>query len=323
MKILFDKTNTGAQELKEITGSYYANNDFKKISSEITDKTEKIINLIGAGVYALAESYYYTTPAVEDATLKQLTKLIQLAVGYSATVDFFRMNVVSHEDSGRKIKLNKANESMPWEWMLDRDDEIHQQKANTAIDRLIAFLDASTITEWHTSVEKLASKTLFVNNTQMFDRIFPIDGSGYFYHLIKPFIAEVQRTQILPALGIIKYLELLTLHQNDLTAAEPDDELLLVLVQQCIPLLTMLIAVDRLSLSVMPYGLVQKFKSERQTRNANLIAPDEAIRKFTTKLERSATRAFDVMKKQLSASFNYDDYPLLPDNDECQKFFRT
>jgi len=326
MRLLFDKLGKGAEELKEITGSYYANNDFKKIKSEILDKTEKIIKLIGTGVYTLAENYYHQPPAEANLQLQNLTQHVQLAIAYGATFDFFRMNIVSHEDSGRKLKLNAANEKMPWEWMLDRDDEIHQRKANNAVDRLIAFLDASNFEAWKNSEAQKATKELFVNTTELFNRIYSIDGSGYFFHLLKPIMGEVQRTQIMPALGTAKYKELLEFHQNSdnsESSDNSDDELLLILVQQAIPLLTILLAVDRLSISVMPYGLVQKFQSERQGRNASLIAPDEAIRKFTIKLERSATRAFDIMKKQLNASFNYDDYPLLPENNEDQKFFRT
>lgn len=324
MKILFNKNGNGAVELKEITGSYYANNDFKKIQSEILSKTEKIINLVGEPVYQLAENFYHgDDQSSED--LQALTQHFQLAIAYGAVVDFFRSNIVSHEDSGRKLKLG-ANEKMPWEWMLDRDDEVHQQKANAAIDRLIGYLDKSGLDEWKNSEAQKATRALFVNNTMLFDRIFPIDQSGYFYHSIMPFIGEVQRTQIMPALGSQKYLELLQFHQNSGNSGNSDDadlELLLVLVQQAIPLLTILIAVERLSISIMPYGLVQQFKSERQTKNAGLPATEDAIKKFSLRLGRSAQRAFDIMKKQAHSGFDYDDYPLLPDNPEDQKFFRT
>lgn len=324
MKILFNKNSNGAVELKEITGSYYANNDFKKIQSEILDKTEKIINLVGEDVYELAEDFYHGNDH-SDENLQALTQHLQLAIAYGAAVDFFRLNIVSHEDSGRKLKLGQ-NEKMPWEWMLDRDDEIHQQKANAAIDRLIAYLDKSDLQEWKDSDAQKATRALFVNNTLLFDSIYPIDKSGYFFHSILPFIGEVQRTQIMPALGPQKYLELLQFHQNSDNSGNSEDadlELLLVLVQQVIPLLTILIAVERLSISVMPYGLVQQFKSERQTKNAGLIATEDAIKKFSLRLDRSAQRAFDIMKKQVNSDFDYDDYPLLPDNPEDQKFFRT
>lgn len=43
--MIFNKDKNGAQELRELTGNYYANNKFDKISGEIELATEELSSL--------------------------------------------------------------------------------------------------------------------------------------------------------------------------------------------------------------------------------------------------------------------------------------
>ena len=45
--MIFNKNKNGAKELRELTGSYYANNSFSKISGDIEVATEELTVLIG------------------------------------------------------------------------------------------------------------------------------------------------------------------------------------------------------------------------------------------------------------------------------------
>ena len=56
--MIFNKDKNGAQELRELTGNYYANNKFDKISGEIELATEELSSLIGDEAMKLAEKYY-------------------------------------------------------------------------------------------------------------------------------------------------------------------------------------------------------------------------------------------------------------------------
>lgn len=53
--MIFNKNKNGAKELRELTGSYYANNSFSKISGDIEVATEELTVLIGEPVMQLAE----------------------------------------------------------------------------------------------------------------------------------------------------------------------------------------------------------------------------------------------------------------------------
>ena len=45
--MIFNKDDNGSRELRELTGNYYANNDFNKIITDIELATEEISALIG------------------------------------------------------------------------------------------------------------------------------------------------------------------------------------------------------------------------------------------------------------------------------------
>ena len=49
--MIFNKDDNGSRELRELTGNYYANNDFNKIITDIELATEEISALIGVELY--------------------------------------------------------------------------------------------------------------------------------------------------------------------------------------------------------------------------------------------------------------------------------
>lgn len=340
MKLLFNKSENGADELQELTGSYYASNNFTRIKNDVLLQTEYIVELIGEDVYKLATDHYHgenvdpeqsgadESGAPLEMDLDELVQHIQLPIAYLAAMEYNKSNIVSHEDTGRKIKIDNENEKMPWEWMYDRDDEAHLTKANKSVDRLIKFLDKHAPDAWLNSEAQKASRELFISNAKSFSRIYDIEESGQFYHRVKAIIGEVQRTKIRPALGKEVYDLLLTYHRAiDKTNFENNTDLdlasLLAFVQTAVPMLTMSLAVERLPIRFLPYGIVQEFRSMMQSRNATQPALDETIRRFRVRFDRSANRSFDELKSFLAAQEDYDEYPLLPDNPDDQKCFRT
>lgn len=335
MKLLFNKNDNGADELAEITGTYYANNDYRRIKNDILLQSELIVELIGEEVYKLATDHYHgeVPPEQSEApdvemSLDELVHHIQLPIAYLAVLEFNKSNIVGHEDTGRKVKLDNENEKLPWEWMLDRDDEAHITKANRAVDRLIKFLDKHAPAEWRDSPAQKATKELFISNAKDFSRIYDIEESGQFYHRTKSLINEVQRTKIRPVLGKELFDLLLVYHralnkENFENNSETDLQTLLAFVQTAVPMVTMSLAVERLPLRFLPYGIVQEMRSMMQSRNATQPALDETIRRFRVRFDRAANRSLDELKQFLAAQVDYDDFPLLPENPDEQKFFRT
>ena len=56
--MIFNKNNNGSRELRELTGNYYATNDFSKITGEINAATDEITELISQPVYETIVAYY-------------------------------------------------------------------------------------------------------------------------------------------------------------------------------------------------------------------------------------------------------------------------
>ena len=322
MQIVFNKADNGSQELEKITGNFYQNNAFDKIEIELNLATEEVIKLIGLPVYTLAQNYYYTPPSTEVLQIKNLLSHVQMAVAHKAAYNYYQLSIVSHEDNGRKLKVDKNNEVVPWEWMLDRDDQANLNKAYRMIDRLLAFLDESPITEWHNSDFKKQAKKLFVSNTGTFNEFFPIDDSGRFYATVTPFLTQIQQTTLKNAIGETKYLDISTKYQSNIISSEADKTLLRLL-QEAQVLLCMVKAVQRLAVKVLPDGVVQQYKSMLPSRNASQAVLDSTFKLFVDKIEREANQALDTLKAFTKEPVIFNDTDLLPDNATENKIFRT
>jgi hypothetical protein len=339
--MLFNKDNNGAVELRDRTGSYYANNKFERVATDVLLAESELTKLVGQAVYDRAHAHYQSenyqaaNPDETQALNDQLVLLLQLPIAYRATFNYYQSNLVSHEDAGRKVKLDPENEKMPWEWMLDRDDEAQLRKAHQTTDLLLAWLEDQQLPEWMESQNRKTARRLFVHNEAIFQDAYPIDASPRFYYTVLPWIREVQERAILKALGA-QYTELLAYHlegtvgsgsgSSGIPSADGDPDLaeLLDLVQKAIPLLVMVMAVKRLSLQVLPEGVVQQFKSNMQSRAASAAALPEVISWHAKRLQEDAGEVLDDVRSWLQrADPESGTYPLLPENEETNKFFRT
>ena len=210
--MIFNKNNKGNEELRKLTGSYYASNDFEKISQDINLSEEDLIKIIGQEVYDRAAAHYNLTDEARAALLPEVRELgdallerVQLPIAIYATFMMYRKNDISHESSGRKVKIDPDNEKIPWQWQLERDDEVQLEAYYRSIDRLIDWMDHKEIAEWLNTPTKEAMKKQLVKTATDFDTYYPIDRSSRFFVMVSPFVREVERKYIRPALGIELY----------------------------------------------------------------------------------------------------------------------
>lgn len=305
--------------LRNLTTSWYESNDFERIQQHIEQETEELAKIIGNDVIDQAQLIAdNSSPGDND---KKLLQKVQLPIALMAVFRYFQLNIVSHDQSTRKIKVDAENEKLPWEWMLDRDDQAHLSSAQRAIDNLIAYLDKTENEHWKDSTQKKASKKLFVNNTEVFGNYYPIDNSARFYYLCVPLLQEIQSLQLRPALGDDYRLLLEAFQQNTLTEYQEE---LLELTQRAQVLATISLAVRRLNTQVLPVGIVKKLQSESQSLNASRPATKEEITYFGKRMEEDAFNFIDKIKrKRFEQTPEFLEYKLLPKNDPKNKFAST
>ena len=192
MKILFENI----EEFRACVPWLYATAKLDSFMLDIELATEDLIEVLGEKIYDRVLKAYNDGEQQEFDV--ELIRRFQLPIALNAYLSWSRNQDVSHEEDGRKVKIDKESESLPWQWMLDRDDAGIRDKAGKAVDRLIAFLDKNveSIVEWKESDQRKDMRSLFVSNATEFDNVIPIDRSRYFFLRGLPFFRSVGRDMV-------------------------------------------------------------------------------------------------------------------------------
>lgn len=288
-----------AKELRQLTGNYYANNDFSKVVGELEQAREELVLLIGEKVMTLAESG-------ENETLSAKVKR---PMAILATLRMYQKNDLSHEDDGRKFKTSTDNgEKLPWEWQLDRDDAMHLESYYRGVDALIRYLDGSDIAEWKESETYKVRQSLIIRNGQEFNRYFPIENSERMYLLLVPFIREAQMLTVKKAYGQD--------WDSLLTAERGVDE---VRYAACVAtaLLAMSIALHRLPLKLIPSGVIRGYMAENGMSKSQPATYEEIIRSADWMREDAAMWINQMKQLRDGEAPNYD---LVPNNNPRNKY---
>ena len=330
MTILFNKDNNGADELRELTSSYFASNNFDRIKMKVLLAQEDVATVIGKTVMEKVLAHYNGDNYPDGDTdeqkfLTELVPYIQMPIAYKATFDYYQANELTHEDNGRKMKLDPNTERTPWQWQIDRDDYLNMRLYYKTLDRLILYLEENNakITEWKDGNARKTANSLFIRNAKEFDRVFPIDESGSFFYAIVPFMQEIERRFILPVLGDdlsdLKEARIGTEDVSEANQAKIDAPV------NAIPLLTMEMAVKRLSLQVLPEGVVQNYLSSSADRKASQAATLDHIKEVSRMFEHDGNEALDDLKELLLPEDDTESVitDFIPDNSENRKHFRT
>lgn len=308
--MIFNKDNTGTKELREITGNYYANNDFNKISGEIDLAGEELAMLVGEKVISLAENSYH---GKEENPDMELVKKVQRPVAILATLRLYRKNDLSHEDDGRKFKVATDNsEKLPWEWQLDRDDALHLEEYYKSVDALIRYLNKKELKEWIDSSLYKLSQSLIIRNVEAFDSYFPIERSERMFLMLVPFIREAQMLTVRRAYG----------NTWDSLVSEnkvPESDVHFAACK-AVALLAMSMALRRMSLSVIPGGIVRKFIAENGMGKSETVSLAD-VERVSDWMSDDAAIWIDEMKRARDGGGS-SEYELLPKNDKNNKYCR-
>lgn len=307
--MIFNKDNKGAQELRDLTGNYYANNKFDKIAGEIELASEELAALVGDGVIALAGKYYVEPGEDADA---ELVRKVQRPIAILATLRMYRKNDLSHEDDGRKFKMaTDGSEKLPWEWQLDRDDALHLEEYYRAVDALIRYLNKKGLEVWTGTASYRLAQTLIIRSGEAFDSYFPIDRSERMFLMLLPFIREAQMLTVKRAYGK-GWDELL--EENGMPETDAHFAAC-----KAVALLAMSMALRRLSLSLIPGGVLRKFMTENGMGESEPASLKDVDRLAGWMADDAATWV-DEMKRARDGG--QAEYELLPKNDKRNKYCR-
>lgn len=323
--MLFNKSNNGQEELKELLGFLYASDNFANIKTDIELAEEDLTELIGQDVYDRAQAYYNNPVPVNEISAK-LVKHIQLPVAYYAYHSFAAHTDVSHSQDGRKVIIDPNNEKIAWDWMIDRDDEAILNKAHKTTDRLIAFLEknADDITEWNESDAQKAVRRLFIPSVKIFNQIFPIDNSRRFFLKLIPFMDEVERKFLKPVLGNRFDLIKAAIEAGD-TSAYGD---LIQRIRIPVAYFTLSIAIRRLSINLLPSGIFQDYISDRLSLKARQPASVNVRTEVAKALQYDGDLELSSLQKELTkldteaAGETYEPTDMTERMDPDQSFFR-
>ena len=170
------------------------------------------------------------------------------------------------------------------------------------------FLEQTDIKEWKDSPLRTQQQQSILRTLDQFESIYPLDGSFYTFYTLIPFILEVQQRFVRPIAGD-RYMSLLSDIDSDMALAA----------RRFVALKAMVIAVQRLSVSVFPIGISQRFTDSFQGKGAGKTPSTDALKFYLSALDHQAATALEEFHEALSATA--EKYSLLPDNDPRNKFF--
>lgn len=304
--MLFDKVQNGSEELNSLTGQWFASTPFYLIRTEIDFAAQELGSVVGSEVVEAAEEAYLagTDPDFVDA--------VRLPVAFRAIARYAQLSGVSHEGTGRKVKMDD-NEKMPFEWMIDRDDRAMLDRYYRALDALYRYLEKNEVASWMSSPMRALKGRCIVRNLNEFERFYPVDGSQYAWHLFVPLIVDAQENVVEPFVGAEIWERILSADgSDDATALRLRSRAALLAV-----LIALVTAARRWSLDILPLSVARRFSPSYQGNRESRAAETKEIDWFIDKTNAQIAQVKDELKKLAGASGEAE---LLPKNDPANKF---
>lgn len=300
---LFNIIRDGSAELEELTGQWYASSPYKLISTEVDFAVRDLRERVGDAVVSAAERAY------ETGDNDELVMAVRLPVACLALMRYMALATLSHEATGRKVKMDD-NEKIPFEWMVDRDDRAMRERYYRALDALYGYLEAGKAPEWLETGRKAGP--CVVRDMAEFETVYPIEGSHYVYHMLRDLVLEAQDSELAPFLGDAWPSVL------DGTASPR----VMSLSRKVAVLSAVAMAGERWSLEVFPLTIARRFAPTYQGNRAGDKATTDEIDWYVGKLKAQKAAALTELREVLSPG-TLAGTGLLPENDRRKKYFTT
>ena len=342
---------TSSEQLRELTGSFYANADFDRIKKIVQGVEDEMADIIGHEMMAQME----TESKGEDGTMSIVTgddeklyvgskeimvdgdtvtiggyspyglicrvegdtlyvsngralRACQQAVAYMATLRYYRLNDISHEDMGRKVKIDKENEARPFEWQLARDDRMHLEEYYRALDRMMRALEEDPRFQQTKAWQR--KDALIIKDADSLSYLTGLDPSPWLFLRLIPYLAESQQF-VEKAFG-----------DGFSGIAESTDDIQHA-AQMAVALGAIALMGRRTSLQTLPYGLMKLFESDGGGNRQEAAAMDR-LDEYLKHLSRQQHYWLNEMKTLRDEANGQEQatYLQMPENDPHDKFIR-
>lgn len=291
---------TTAEEMRSLTGSYYANNDFTKIETMVAAVEHELCTTLGM-------------QTLEGLPNEALLAARQ-AVAYMATMRFYRLNDISHENMGRKVKVDRENEARPFEWQLARDDRMHLEEYYRALDRLLFALRDND--QFRQSAVWKRQQLLIVKDATSLTWLTGADESPWLYMQLVPHLAESQHF-VERAYGE-------AFDPGDFDDPFPSTDTIDYAAMKAVSLGAIALMGRRTSLQALPYGLMKMFESDGGDNRREQAEP-ERIADYMKHLSSDQHYWLEEMKRLRDrlAELEAASHLQMPENDRHQKYMRV
>ncbi len=291
---------TDSEQLRDVTGSWWANADFSRIERIVYAVEHELATVIGSDTMEWL--------AAGEGRSSEAWLHAACAVGYMACMRYYRLNDISHQDGGRKVKIDKENEARPFEWQLARDDRAHLEEYYRALDRLLYEL--RDVEVFQRSNVWQQQQRLIIKDADTLSQLTGLDPSPWLYLRLVPFLMESQHF-VGKAYGA------------DLCSIDTDFPMLMEAAQRAVALGALALMGRRTSLQTMPYGLMKLFESNGGGNRQEAAALDR-LDDYLRHLSREQHYWLNEMK-QLRDEAEGGEQPThlqMPDNKPNDKFMR-
>lgn len=339
MKLIFNKTDNGTDELKDLMGYVDADLNFKNLEADVTTATNEVIKIISKEVYTILRAVYFETEPLSDFK-KDLIKAVRYPIATNAYRLYAPTNDLSHSNNGRKMRSDDG-EKQAFEWMIDRDNAAQEKRYYRALEDMILFLDdardytsvdtpnpervfeKSIYDAWTTSDAFKETNNLFIRSVDDFDRVFPIK-SRLLLMMLTPGISDCETYEIIPRITFSKMEAL----KNKLKLRESIENIkdlqLIKLIKTATAFYAMAWAMPRFSVQLYPEGVLQHYTSDRATTrgakptiNIESEAAAQAFRRDADK----ALKQIEILLTPILSPEELINKPIAPEIISGDKFF--
>lgn len=297
--MIFNREQNGAEELRVATSSYYANADFDKIAGIINQVQTELAKQVGTDVMNAIDTAY------NDGEDSALIAAAQRTVGYMATLRYFRLNDISHETDGRKVKMDGENERRPFEWQLERDDQMHLEEYYNSFDTFVNLLMDDATFQAGELYQRLSS--LLIPHAGVLEWVTGIEATPHLYLRLVPLLHEAQ-------LYVQK-------SYGESPLSEIQDESLKFLAQCAIGHRAVALFVKRTEMKALPAGAFRTAITSGGKTESSTTAQLHDF--YWEEIKCSEDYVHDMQTRRDALADESVSHLVMPENNEKNKYFRV